>query len=935
MTSVDQPRPSSHVRMSWLLRLTTPHSHIPLLLLALIATVRTCSASALWPGDEVYGFEPSIPPTALLNTLDIVTLYAAGDSFTPVDLSLDDPPPSSSPSHHSFTPLSLDFDDPLPASPDSLSPSYHDFLALGTTGTYDESFYMSGAYHIMAAGSPATFTDVAMSIREGVDGVGYGGVLSMSVRCGNGSLTMLYEDGVLIEDGDAVVTNDTFTFTNVTFTSNLTTANTALSSFTFTPSSTALANTNTTCSYLVLTNSSLYTGTFTFNLTTPPPLAAPAATAARLAFNLTVTPNATQLYALYTGLPAEVAGVLGVGVGRVVVEQAVVDVAAGDTEVVMDFLPVGWHTMQLNQNDSVAELVAAFIALTPAQLSQTTWMRHVQPDSITQLCADGSYRTSCAVAVGAAVGAAATAVTSSLAFIIAMSVGGTLIVIVAAAAGWRFYARRDTFVQPPLSPLRKSSLAEQVLADVHPNLSAVIDSSPESLAIVQDAISLAIDDQLVALDTDASSSRRHSRAVLGGGGSSRRPSRRASARRSGRVVFAPPVVGGAERLEMDVQGRLRAGGVGEGRRFLYQPQLVVNDRRMTEVVERRQSLVQQMEQRQRNGEVDRGSLIHDAYFSPTSRHSTFTMSPSRASLAAIAALSVPPLLVAGGKKHLHYGDDDDSSDEEGDNDQYTDGPKFIDASSTAISPQPLQLASSASPSALQHAALPPLTAVVPAFPHPSSFLPPHVGGDTKRSSGSRGKPSVSRGLFTQLGGEDGLHVGYGDDDAEGSGANTPSLSTQELADEWLVADDAGSLDRLEQGSALQQPLSEAQQPQQPNKALQAQEVKRGSWARDNAKRQSASTKRNSARITLDLSKAILSLNPAPAPSQNLIGHNKGGVPVAPGRSWWSKLGLSSGGGQGGGMVKESMADRPLMRPLMANAPLHHPRMSLYQQRAVY
>ena len=967
MTFIHLPL-SSHVRMNWLPRPALIHSRtLSLLLVALLsATVHTCSASAMWPGDEAYGLEPLTLSSALLDSIDTATLYTPTDSFTPLDLSLDDDP---STSHHSFTPLSLDFDDPLPSS--SSSSSYHDFLLLSTTGSaYDESFYMTGAYHTMPAGAPATFSDVGMVIREGGgnagDGVGvqYGGVLSMTVRCMNGSLTLLYEgegDGVVIEDGDAVVSNDTFTFTNVTFTSTLAAANTALSSFTFTPATSAAFTTvNVTCPYLVLTNQSLYTGAFTFNLTTPPPLAAPAATTARVAFNLTVIPNAAQLYALYTGLPIDVAAVLGVAASRVVVEQATVNAAGGNTEVVMDFLPAGFHLMQANQNNSVAQLVAAFIALSPVQLSQTTWMKYVQPSSIAQLCADGSYRTSCVVVAGAAVAAAATAVTSSLAFIVAMSVGGTLLVAATAVVGWRYAVRRNSTMQPPLSPLRKASFTEEVLASVHPNMSAVMESSPESLAIVQDAISVAIDDQLVAMETDptGTGSRRSSRAVFGGGGPS---SRRASSRRSGRVQFAPPQPGGAERLEMDVQGRLRAGGVGEGRRFLYQPQLVVNDRRMTEVVERRQSIVHQIEQqRQRHPELDRGSLIEDAYFSPLSRGSAFTLSPSRASLAAIAALSVPPLLMAGSKKHLHYGDGDDSSDDDNDNDQYAaDGPKFINASSAtaSTSPQPQPLPASASPSTALHPNNS-FTGILPTFPHPSTFLPQHLA-DTKRASNSRvagaGRQSSSRGksfgLESGWGGEegllDGLHVGYAADGADdGSGANTPSLSTQDIADDWLVEDDGDEMEQLEQGTAQQQQqqpsLSAQPQQQHWNKApsarssLQSHDAKRGSWARDNAKRQSGNGKRSSGRITLNLSKVGLSLNPVPAPAQHLSSHSKANLPpAAPTRSLWSKLGLASGGGQEDGMVKEPMANRPLMRPLIANAPLHHPRMSLYQQRAVY
>ena len=907
-----------------------------LLLVPIILSASTCSASAIWPGDEAYGFEPLSPASALLDPIDHATLYAPPDTFTPLDLSLDEPSAATSASH-SFTPLSLHLDPPSAS-----DPSYHHFLALGTTAGYDESFYMSGTYHTLTSTSPTTFNDVAMSIREtAVDGDGgageqYGGVLSMTVKCANGSLTLLYDEGIVIEDGDAVLGNDTFTFTNVTFTGSVDAANNALSSFTFIPASSVLPG-NVSCPYLILTNQSLYTGQFIFDLTDTP-LPAPAATVARVSFNLTVVPNATELYALYTGLPADVAGLLNVSQARIDVVETVVDVQDADTAVVMDFLPLGWHVMQVNQNDSVAELVAAFIALTPAQLSQTKWMRYVQPDSITQLCSDGSYRTSCVVVAPAAVIVAATAVTSSLAFIVAMSVGGTLLVLATAGAGWRYAIKRREPSGPPLSPLLRASLREELIADMQPTLRAGIYSSPDSLAILQDGLPLGIDDQLVVEEDDDAEHVGHLSRLSS--------ARRASKRRS-LVQFAPPQPGGAKRLELDVLGRLRAGGLGEGRRYIYQPQLVVNDTRAAEIRERRQSLVQQLEERQRERvESERGSLVHEAYVSPatfSTRSSLTVLSPMRASLTA-AAMNIPAMQIAGGRKHLHYGDDDESEEDEDGSEQYTEGPKFIDASSATVttSPQPQQLASFASPSGLQPDTL---TAVVPSFPHPSTFLPPHV--ESKRSSAAAmRRRSISGGLLSQLDGEDGafdgLHVGYSGGD--GSGANTPSLSTQDIANEWLVEDDAGGLDRLEQGTPdpLRRMLSDAQQQsQQPGKSppavltLQSHDAKRGSWARENAKRQSYSNKRNSGRanIVLDLSNNDINISIAPHIPVNY--NNKAKAVAAPTSSIWSKLGIGSSSRQSGGMVKEAALNRPLMRPLMANAPLHHPRLSLYQQRAVY
>ena len=930
------PPPSSHVRMGRLQRPTALYAMALLLTISLLLIIPTCSASAVWPGDDAYGLESLMPPSALLDTDDI---YTPPDAFTPLDLSLDEPTAPHASSPHSFTPLSLSLDPP--SSADALSHSYHDFLALSTTGGSDESFYMAGTYHSLPAASPATFNDVSMSIRETpVHGAGspgsvpYDGVLSMTVRCVNGSLTLLYSDGVVLEDGDAATNNGTFTFTNVTFTSTLVAANDALSAFTFIPAASSLTG-NVSCPYLVLTNQSLYTGQFIFDLTSAP-LSSPAATVARVSFNLTIVPNATQLYALYTGLAGDIANVLGVSAARVEVVEAVVDVAAADTAVVLDFLPVGWHLMQANQNDSVAALVAAFIALTPTQLSQTTWMRYVQPDSITQLCADGSYRTSCAVVVAAGAAAAATAISSSLAFIVGLSVGGAVLVAVTATIGWRYASKRQS-MRPPLSPLRKASLRDEMLAGVHPSWSAAIESSPESLAIVQDAISVAIDDQLMAMQADTDRSRRSSRTSLGS-----RPSSRRATKRRNLVQFAPPEPGGAERLEMDLQGRLRAGGIGEGRRYMYQPQLVVNDTRMDEVRERRHTLVQQLEERQRESyEMDRGSPLAEAFLSPVSfstRSSLLSLSPMRSASLAAAALHIPAIQVAGGRKHLHYGDDDDSDDEDGD-DQYTDGPRFIDASSATVStsPQPHSLASFASPSSMQHDAF---TAVVPSFPHPSTFLPARV--ESKRASASAARQSVSGGLLARLGGEetafDGLHVGYSDG---GSGANTPSLSTQDIANEWLVDDDASTLDRLEQGGSpepVRRMLSDSplqtwgKSPLGGLSLQQSHEAKRGSWARDNAKRQSHSNKRNSGRITLDLSKAVF--NPVPAMAQN--SNDKASLSVGPSKSIWSKLGLSSSnGGRSGGMVKEAKLDRPLMRPLTANAPPHHPRLSIYQQSEVF
>lgn len=920
-----------------------PHRHVTLptltltLLLHLLLTTHTCSASAMWPGDEAYGLEPLTLDSTLLDDSESDAHYAA-DTFTPLDLSLDEP--VHTPSAHTFTPLSLNLQ---PPSSTATAASYHHFLALTTTAGYDESFYMSGNHHTQPATSPATYTDVAMSIHEtaadgdGSIGVQYGGVLSLTVTCTNGSLTLLYDGGALIEEGDAVVNNDTFTFTTVTLTASLTAANNALSSFTFIPAASSLSG-NVSCPYLVLTNQSLYTGQFTFDLTTTP-LSAPAATVARVSFNLTVTPNTTQLYALYTGLPTEVAAVLGVSAARMRVVEAAVNVAAESTAVVMDFLPVGWHVMQANQNNSVAQLVAAFVALTPVQLSQTKWMRYVQPDSITQLCSDGSYRSSCAVIAPAAAAAAATAVASSLAFVVAMSVGGTLLVLTTAAIGWRYAIKRRQPVRPPLSPLRKSSLRETILADVQPNLLA------DPLSIAHDGIQVAIDEQQASMYDEVSDGSHHSRLSLGALLSARRASKRRSL-----VQFAPPLPGGAERLEMDMQGRLRYGGVGEGRRYLYQPQLIVNDTRMAEVRERRHTLVQQMEERQRErGESDRGSLVHEAYLSPAtlSTHSSPVFSPIRSASLTAAALSIPAIQVAGGRKHLHYGDDDDSDSDDG-SEQHTAGPKFIDAytASASTSPYPLPLATS--PSTLQPD---PLTSVVPTFPHPSTFLPPHI--ESKRSSAYTGRRSLSGGLLGELGGEeaglDWLHVGYsgggGGDGGSGSGGNTPSLSTQDVADEWLVDDDTSALNRLEQGSplTLRRILPDTQQSHQSTQlpppaeesAVQSREVKRGSWARDNLKRQSLNAKRSSGRhnIVLDLSPA--DLGPLPPLSYNSGDKGRAAV-AAPTGSIWSKLGLGGSGGQsGGGMVKGSMLNRPLMGPLMANAPLHHPRLSIYQQRAMY
>ena len=901
----------------------------------LLLTAHTCSASAmLWPGDDASSLTPLPPASA---ALDIVDMYASPDSFTPLDLSLDDPT-SAPTTSHAFTPLSLNLEPP--SASDEI---YHHFLALGATAGYDESFHMSGAYHTLPSASPATFTDVAMSIREtavdddGGAGVQYGGVLSMSVRCGSdvGSLTLLYNDGVVIEDGDAVADNDTFTFTNVTFTASLVVANAALSTFTFIPASSSVAN-NVSCSYLVLTNQSLYTGQFTFDVASTP-LPAPAATVARVSFNLSLAPNATELYALYTGLAADVADVLSVSAARVQLVAALVDVPAAETAVVMDFLPVGWHVMQTNQNSSVAALVAAFIALTPVQLSQTRWMRYVQPDSISQLCSDGMYRTRCVV-VAAATAAAATAVTSSLAFIVAMSVGGTVLVSAMVAAGWRYAVKRRQSEGPPLSPLLKASGSEEALAAVHPIVQPAIDAALESPAVALDAVSVALHDPMAAVpdedDDGDMRPRRSSRSSL--------PSARRASKRRSLVQFAPPQPGGAARLEMDVQGRLRYGGLGEGRRYVYQPQLVVNDARTAETRQRRLTLVQQMEDRHRErAESARGSLITDTHLSPdTQSNRSYSLSPLRDASMAAAASSLPALSAMGGRRHLHYVDDDDSEDD-GD-DQYTDGPKFIDASTAtaSASPHPQPLTAFTSPSILQTNAL---TAVVPSFPHPSTFLPLPARIESKRSSPSMAHRSISGGLMAQLAGEvdafDGLHVGNG---GEGSGANTPSLSTQDIANEWLQEDDTDGLDRLEQGSPNTLPRSQTAtpQPQQwgglwPAESLPSHEAKRGDWARDNLKRQSLSAKRASGRAAIILDLSHNALNTQPAMPQNSNDKAKSAAAPASTGSLWSKLGLASGGGQRGGVVKETMPARPLMRPLMANAPLHHPRLSLYQQRAVY
>ena len=919
--------------MQRLERLSTVRRLTRTLLLCLLLAVLTCSASALWPGDETYGTPPS-PATA--DAGDIDSLYASPDTFTPLELSLDDPSATpSAASSHAFTPLSLSLDQPT-----SADASYHHFLALGTTAGTDESFHMSGSYHSQPANSPATFDDVSMSIRETDDdsgaGAQYGGVLSMTVKCGNGSIALLDSDGVVIEDGDAVVANGAFTFTNVTFTASLAAANDALSAFTFMPAASSLVG-NVSCSYLVLTNQSLYTGQFVFDLTrTPPP--APAATVTRVSFNLTVVPNTTERYALYTGLPLDISAVLNVSQSRLQVIEAVVDAVNRDTVVVMDFLPVGWRLMQANQNDSVAALVAAFVALTPAQLSQTRWMRYVQPDSIVQLCADGAYRLACTVAAPAAAVAAAAAVTSSLAFIVGMSVGGAVLALAAVAGGWRYAVKRRGPPAPPLSPLLKASASEEAHAAV-PAMASVLDQAAHDDAVA-DVTSMDVDEQALFVhdEGDGESAYRSRR-------SSRVPSARRATKRRSLVQFALPQAGEAERLEMDLRGRLRASGLTEGKRYMYQPQVVVNDTRTEAVRERRHTLVQQLEQREReSAEAERGSLIHQAYTTPATLSTRTSLSPSPLP-APTASVSQLTASVAGGTKHLHYGDDDDSDDDT--DGQHTELPKFIDASSAtaSASPRPQPLIAFTSPSAFQpdH-----LTAIVPTFPHPSTFLPSHTAAQRSSRSALR-RRSISGGLLSQLGGEDGafdgLHVGYGGGD-DGSGANTPSLSTQDVAHDWLAGDDADALDRLEQGSpyTLRRALSGSPFQSQrsldapaAHASLQLPETKRGSWRQENAKRRSYSAKRQSGRanIVLDLSQAGLSL----APQLPLYGssNDKAGAAAPHSGSLWNKLvgGTSKVNGAAVGATK-----RPSTSPLMTSTSMHlmhHPRLSLYQhaQRAVF
>ena len=819
---------------------------------------------------------------------------------------------SSPTSLSTFTPLSLDLD-PSPSFPSSpsplplISPSLHDFFALSLTGGHTSTFSMSGLYHTQLQATPTTFTDVYLTVLDPTSPDGfYNGSLTLNITCTNGTLTWTAQPALLIIDGDPLVSNGSMTFIDLGVQGPVTALNAAMAEFTFTPSSPSFYG-NASCPFSVATTdspSSPYVDAFRF--TVLPVTVLPTANAVRVSFNLSLAPPLTSQYSLYTQLATDIATTLDTDADRVAVASVTIDPALNVTGVLIDFLPQPGSNFAAGSraNDTAAALVAAFVALTPAQLAHTTWLHYADLSDVQQLCSDGSYRATCAVAIPLAAAAAAVAVTSSLAFIVGISVAS---VAVAAAGGIALYRRgrrsahRLSSLSGPTSPRMKAATAE-LLVDLNPDLPSLLASPDADVQALSDAIAVVIDDQ-----TDPSPPPRRASLALHPSPPPPAPTPlqlpRRSVKRNHRAHLGPTkALDGAERLERDVREKMAAVGGGEGRRWMYQPGVVVTDMRVEGARVRRETFMREMEG---GGERGRGSIISEAY---DGWGEGVGVSPAQATVS--SGPSPPPL----GRGGFRYVEGDDSDDEwEG-----GEGPRFVDATHD--------------PAAPLVAAPQPLVEVGDV----RLDVGPVMGGrgSEKGSRGSVGQAQGSRGsesgvrrsapggVVRGLAALDGLHIGY-----EGGGggggsrghSRSPSISTQEVLNDWLNPEE-GDVDHssFHPLTSLDLPAPTPAPPMHltplPTLPTHMEVGKRKSWGASNSKRGGASAAGKTPKIVLDLGKA---------------GQAYGGMGGVGG----SGKGAQHGGGEVKGGKGVGGAHAPMMKSLMTDAAPHE-RMSFYQ-RGVY
>ena len=850
---------------------------------AVVLFLLVCGASAslVEETDSDADWPSSSSTFSSLSPDDLVDPYTAPPTFNPLTLDLDSFP--------SFP--------PSPSSTPLLSPSLHDFFALSLTGGHASTFSMSGLYHTQLQATPSTFTDVYLTILDLTSPDGYyNGTLTLNITCTNGTLTWTAQPALRVVIGDAVISNGSLTFIDVGVEGTVAALNAAMAEFTFTPSSPAFYG-NASCPFSVATNTSTpYIDAFVF--TVLPVTVILTTNAIRVSFNLSFAPPLTSQYSLYTQLAIDIATVLNTDVDRISVASVTIDPTLNLTSVFIDFLPIPGISLAAGSrvNDTAAALVAAFIALTPAQLADTTWLHYADLSDVRQLCSDGTYRTTCAVAIPIAAAAAAVAVTSSLAFIVGISIAS---VAVAAAGGIALYRRRRRPHQRPSfshpsSPAMKAATAE-LLVDLNPDLPSLLASPDADVQALTDAIAVAIDDH-----TDPSPAPRRASLALHPSptlGPHPLPLPRRSLKRSHRAhLGAPKAMDGAERLERDVRERMEAIGGGEGRRWVYQPGVVVTDMRVEGARVRRETFMREMEQG--GGERGRGSIVKEAYDG-----GGMGVSPAQATVS--AGPSPPPL----GRGSFRYVEGEDSEDEwEGE------GPRFVDATNDSAPP-------------FVTAAPQPQVDVADVRLDVGPLLPSQgmkkggVAAAQGRGSESKAKRSAPGSVVRGMAALDGLHIGY-----EGGGSTghsrSPSISTQEVLNDWLNPEEDVDHSTFHPLSSLDLPAPipapvlsiPLTLPTLPHPT----EGKRKSWGASNAKRASGEGK--SQRIVLDLGKAG---QPYPG--------------VEAGKGMQGRGQVQGGKGGPGGEVKGwrgvGGVDAPQMKPLMTDAAPHE-RMSFYQ-RGVY
>ena len=798
---------------------------------------------------------------------------------------------------------------PLSNSP-SLSPSLHDFLLLGLTGGHSDSFVMSGLVHTQLQGAPSTFTDVYLTVHDySLSDSPYNSSVQMNVTCGNGTLTWLDVPQLMVLSGDAAVSNGSLTFVDVEVMAAVPVLNEAMATFTFTPSTPQFYG-NASCAFSVIANgSTAFVDAFVFVVL--PTVGGPTPNSVQVSFNLSIAPPLTSQFSVYTEMAAEIAAVLETDADRVVVVSVDIHADLNYTAVLVDFLPVPGSLLASGSrvNDSAEELAVAFVALTPAAVAGTMWLQYAQVSTAQQLCADGVYRPLCSVAIPVAAAAAAVAVTSSIGFIVGISTA-VVAVVAAAAASTAAYRRlrKRRAAALPTSPMLKSSSAE-ARAELQDEVPTIVSASPSEASA--EAVAVAIQEHSPLSAARLLHSARASLALAPSSAAQPlRPLRRGLKRTTRATLRGAVILDGASRLERDLLEKLREEREREGRRFVYQPSVVVNDRRAEDAHGWRESLMREMERGR--GERERGSVISRAYDSfEALSHRSSLVSPSQGTT---SAYYVPPILAPRG--HLQYARGEDSDD---DDSVDADGPRFLDATIANVT----EHTSPATVSAVGGVDVADIRSDVSTVAHsaarPGASAKADAGDAMERGRTSEHKGRASRderGSLRRLGSAKGTgdgHIGYHGAGLEsGSNSRSPSLSLQDVVSDWLSPADELDHAAFQHLSSLALPSVRPPLPLPAVEALPAVESKRRSWSAANARRASSTGKGQ--RIVLDLSMAGV-MYPAPAQAQRKGKDGAG----ATGADGGEVKGWTGAGGSGA----------PLMKPLMANA-MPHERMSFYQ-----